>query len=131
MPAVDQFFPYLHEAQYRLLLMPLGVRKTDGVTITADGRLEAKFGFVNAETPLTNIVYTMITGDHRWIRAVGLRGSLADSGVTFGTSPKQGLCIMFSEKIPRILGLRPHRALWVSVADPLGLAEAIGAEIKT
>ncbi len=32
----------------------------------------------------------------------------------------------FVEKIPKVMGFRDHSALWVSVADPDGLAAAIG-----
>ena len=126
MPSTDQFFPYVREFQYRGLLIPLGVRKTDGVTITADGLLKAKFGFFKVTTELANVDHTEVSGDHHWYRAVGMRLSGRDSGLTFGTSPKRGLCIMFTEKIPKVVGPRDHRALWVSVDDPAGLAEAIG-----
>jgi hypothetical protein len=35
------------------------------------------------------------------------------------------LCIAFVEKIPKVIGRRDHSALWVSVADPEGLAAAL------
>lgn len=78
------------------------------------------------ETPLTNVDHTLVTGPHRWFTAVGLRLSFTDDGITFGTNHRAGLCIAFVEPVHRVLGFKDHSALWVSVADPEGLAAAIG-----
>ena len=68
--------------------------------------------------PENRIVKTMLD--------VGARLSFADDGLTFGTNHHLGLCVEFVEKIPKVVGPRPHSALWVSVADPDGLATALG-----
>ena len=104
----------------------LRLRDTDGVTVTDDGRLVATFGFARVETPVDNVDHTEITGPHRWYTAVGLRLSFSDDGLTFGTNHQRGLCIEFVEPVRRVIGLRDHSALWVSVADPEALAAAIG-----
>jgi hypothetical protein len=122
----DQFFPYEIDKRAKSILIPLGVRARDGVTVTEDGNLVATFGWVKVDTPLTNIDHTAISGPHRWYTAVGLRLSFADDGLTFGTNHHRGLCIEFKERIPKVIGFRDHSALWVSVADCEGLAEAIG-----
>ena len=122
----DQFFPYEIDRRWKPMLLPLGVGKDDGVTVTEDGRLVATFGWVKVDTPLSNVDHTAITGPHRWYTAVGLRLSFADDGLTFGTNHLEGLCIEFVEPIPRVIGFRNHSALWVSVADPEGLAAALG-----
>ncbi len=103
----------------------LGVGDHDGVTLTDDGVLVATFGRKRVETPLDNIDHTLVTGPHRWYTAVGPRLSFADDGLTFGTNHHAGLCVAFVEKIPRVFGRKDHSALWVSVADPEGLATAI------
>lgn len=123
--AAMYFFPYAMDRQYAPLLRVLGVKDTDGVELTDDGTLKATFGRVSVETPLENIEHTVVTGPHRWFKAVGLRLSFSDDGVTFGTNPRRGLCIEFVERIPKVVGGRDHSALWVSVADPEGLATAI------
>ncbi len=79
----------------------------------------------SVKTPIANIDHTLVTGPHRWYTAVGLRLSFSDDGITFGTNHQSGLCIAFVDKIPRIIGMRDHSALWVSVADPAALAAAI------
>ena len=54
-----------------------------------------------------------------------VRLSFADDGLTMGTNHHLGLCIGFVQRIPKVIGFRDHSALWVSVADPEGLAEAL------
>ncbi len=125
-PTDEDFFPYRFDKKWTLLFKALGVKESDGVRLTDDGRLVATYGRVRVDTPMSNIDHTLTTKDHRWYTAVGLRLSFADDGLTFGTNHHAGLCIEFIEKIPKVIGFKPHSALWVSVADPEGLAAAIG-----
>ena len=122
----DRFFPLAFDNRWRALLKPLGVKPTDGVTLTDDGTLRATFGRARVETPLANVRSTSISGPHRWYTAVGLRLSFKDDGLTFGSDHRRGVCIEFVERVPKVIGFRPHSALWVSVADPEGLVAAIG-----
>lgn len=122
----DQFFPYEIDRGWKAVLVAFRIDEHDGVTITRDGRFVATFGRFEVETPITNIDHTAISGPHRWYTAVGVRLSFADDGLTFGTNHHKGLCIEFTERIPKVIGFRDHSALWVSVADPEGLADAIG-----
>jgi len=120
------FFPYLVDRRWTPLLTVLRVSDDDGVHLTEDGMLVPTFGRARVETPLTNIDHTLITDPHRWYTAVGLRLSFSDDGITFGTNHRAGLCIAFVEPVPKVIGFKDHSALWVSVADPTGLAAAIG-----
>ena len=119
-----QFFPYDRDERWRLLLLPLGVKASDGVTVT-DDVVRATFGWYSMETPRSNVAGVSISGPHRWYTAVGLRLSLADDGITFGTNHRHGVCLEFVEKIDRVFGFRGHSSLWVSVADPDGLVAAL------
>ena len=119
-------FPYRLDKRWTPLFLVLGVSETDGVQITAKGELIATFGWFKVKTTLDNIDHTTITGPHRWYTAVGLRLGLTDDGITFGTNHRKGLSIAFVRKIPKVIGFRKHSTLWVSVADPEGLAKAIG-----
>mgnify|MGYP001819051298 FL=1 len=121
----DRFFPYRFDRRFSPMFAALGVKESDGVTLMADDRLVVTFGRKRVETPLANVDHTLRTGPHRWWKAVGLRLSFADDGLTMGTNFEAGLCIAFAEKIPKVIGLRDHSALWVSVADPDALAEAL------
>jgi hypothetical protein len=122
----SKYFPYRRDKRWQALFIALGVNDKDGVTITAKGELIATFGWFKVKTTLDNVAKTTVTGPHRWYTAVGLRLSLTDDGITFGTNHKKGLSIAFIEHIPRVIGFRRHSLLWVSVADPEGLAAAIG-----
>lgn len=119
-----QRFPYRLDSRWKPLFLLLGVDDNDAVEV-GEGVLRASFGRVSVETPLTNIGRTVVDGPHRWYTAVGLRLSFADDGLTFGTNHQLGLCIEFVEPIPKVIGFRDHSSLWVSVADPDGLAAAL------
>ncbi len=120
-------FPYLRDKRWSALFLALGVRDTDGVTVSAKGELIATYGRFKVATTLDNVEHTKVTGPHRWYTAVGLRLSLSDDGITFGTNHRKGLSIAFVKKVPRVIGFRKHSTLWVSVADPEGLAKLIEA----
>ena len=121
----DQLFPYRFDRRWSAMFVALRVKPTDGVTVTDDGRLIATYGWARIETTVDNVDHTLVTGPHRWYTAVGLRLSFTDDGITFGTNHHRGLCIAFVERVPKVIGLRDHSALWVSVADPEGLAAAL------
>lgn len=121
-----QRFPYEIDRRWAAMFALLRVNERDGVELTDDGLLRATYGRFEIETPVANIDHTLVTGPHRWYTAVGVRLSFTDDGITFGTNHRSGLCIAFKERIPKVIGTKQHSALWVSVADPAGLAEAIG-----
>lgn len=121
----DRFFPYEFDQRWSAMFRLLRVTDSDGVTVGDDGSLVATFGRARVATTLDNVHHTEITGPHRWYTAVGLRLSFADDGVTFGTNHRRGLCIEFVERVPKVIGFKDHSTLWVSVADPDGLAAAI------
>jgi len=121
-----KFFPYRLDRRWTPLFIALRIKETDGVTIFPNGDFLATFGLFKVKTTLDNIAHSEVTGPHRWYTAVGLRLSMTDDGVTFGTNHHKGLSIAFVHKVPRVIGLRKHSLLWVSVADPEGLASALG-----
>ena len=120
-----KYFPYHFDKRWTALFFALGVNDKDGVTITGKGELIATFGRFKVKTTVANIDHTLVTGPHRWYTAVGLRLSFADDGLTFGTNHRKGLSIGFVERIRNVIGFKKHSTLWVSVADPEGLAAAI------
>jgi hypothetical protein len=116
---MSEFFPYHCDKRFLPIWLGAGVRPgRDGVTITDDDMLVATFGLLRVRTPLDNIDDVHVTGPYRWWTAVGPRLSFADDGLTFGTNPHAGLCIHFRDNIKRVIGLRDHSALTVTVADP-------------
>ena len=90
---MDQHFAYAIDRRYLPVLVPFGLRPgTDGVTLT-DGSFLATFGFIRLTTPRTNITGAHITRNYRWWTAFGVRGSLVDDGLSFGTNHDAGVCI--------------------------------------
>ena len=121
-------FAYAIDKRYLPLLVPFGLRGSkDGVTLTDDGLLSATFGFFKIKTPLANVTEAHITRNYRWWTAFGVRGSMVDDGLSFGTNHNAGVCIHFAEKVPSPLRRSGHSALTVTVADLEGLTNAVGA----
>ena len=119
------FFPYRFDHRFIGLWWPLGVREgVDGVTVTDDS-FTATFGRARVETPMTNVTEAHITRDYHWWKAVGMRLSFADDGLTFGTATHGGVCVHFDEKVRRVIGFKDHSALTITVEDLEGLAHAI------
>ena len=118
-PGAGQF-EMAFDPRFRLPLATLGVTPaTAHVTVTA-GRLVACFGPWTCRTTPANVRAVDVTGPYRWYRAIGPRLSLADHGLTFGTTPARGVCLLLREPVPGIdpLGLLRHPGLTLTVADP-------------
>ena len=124
----DKFFPYDFDLRFAAIWRGLGAKRSvDGVTVGKD-TLVATFGRFRVDTPLANVECATKTGPYHWWRAVGLRGSGTDSGITFGTTPRGGVCILFKERIPQVVPTaRAHAGLTVTVLDRDGLIEALMA----
>lgn len=118
-------FPYRFDRMVATLLRPIGVRPaTDGVHVDADG-LRATFGRFAVDVPWSNIAAAEVTGPYLFIKAIGPRGSLADHGLTFGTTTRGGTLVHFHEPIPRVVARWDHPNITLTVADPEGLARLI------
>jgi hypothetical protein len=126
---VTHYFGYAIDRRYLPVLVPFGLRpKADGVTLTSEGAFLATFGFFKIATPLANIKDAHITRHYRWWTAFGVRGSMADDGLSFGTNHDAGVCIHFVEKVPSPLRRSGHSALTVTVADLDGLTKALDGD---
>lgn len=101
-----------------------GVRKRWALVVLDDDKLIAQFGPWRLSTEISNIARTTVTGPYRWYRAIGIRMSLVDRGLTFGSNARAGLCIEFVRPVQAFLPVR-HPGLTVTVADPEGLKTAI------
>jgi hypothetical protein len=122
----SQFFRYAVDRRYLPVLLPFLLRPSrDGVTLTDDGLFVATFGLVKINTPRANVTGAHITEHYRWWTAVGIRMSMADDGLTFGTNNRRGVCIHFGEKVRSPLRRSGHSALPVTVADAEGLELAL------
>ncbi|HWF16611.1 MAG TPA: hypothetical protein VG244_10560 [Acidimicrobiales bacterium] len=125
---MSRAFPYELDVRFAPVWAPLLLAPgLQGVMLTDQGRMVARYGFLVLDTPLTNISDAHITGPYRWWRAVGPRLSFADAGLTFGTTNHGGVCVHFREPVRGVIGFRDHSALTVTVTDREGLVRAVTA----
>jgi hypothetical protein len=119
MPATE-VFSFDFDTRFRVPLALLGV--TPGrarVTLDSD-RLVARYGFWSFETSFDNVTCVSRTGPYRWYTSIGARGSMVDRGLTFGTTPSGGVCVLLREPVPGLLPIETfrHPGLTVTVAEP-------------
>jgi hypothetical protein len=120
-----RFFPYRYDRRLAPMWLPFRAWPgPQGVELT-DVRFVTRYGPLRVDVPLSQIQGAHITGPYRWWTAVGARLSLVDDGLTFGTNATRGVCIHFNPRIRRVIGLRDHSALTVTVADTEGLLTAL------
>ncbi len=125
-------FDFHFDRRFEKLLSLIGASpQTCSVEITDDGYLEARFGKVRLRTELANVTGAKMTGPYRWWRAIGVRASLKDRGLTFG-SALEGVCISFDEPVSAkpAFGRFRHPGLTVTVTDRMGLVEALSTSKK-
>lgn len=116
-------FGFAIESKYAPLLLAFGVRKDAAWLRIDDDRLEVKFGLFGLATPLENVTGYQLSGDYKAYRAIGIRTSLKDRGVTFGSTTKRGLCMTFAEAVTVKPGIGlDHPGMTVTVDDVDGLA---------
>ena len=111
------------------MLAPFRLDGDDGVTLT-DDTFRATFGPKTLETSLSNVLEAHTTYDYQWFKAIGMRLSFVDDGLTFGTSTHGGVCVHFEQRVRRVIGPRDHSALTVTVDDLDGLVAAIADRIE-
>jgi hypothetical protein len=122
-------YEFAFDRRFTPLLLPLGV--TPGSAYVEVGRehLLARFGPWSVTTRLDNIVEAKISGPYAWYRAIGVRMSARDRGLTFGTNTQAGVCLSFRERVRGIdpLGIAKHPGLTLTLADVGGFMNAIDA----
>ena len=123
---VEQFV-FEFEPRYRPLLALLGVTPGTATVTLDDQRMVARFGPWSCTTPIANVREVCVTGPYRGYRAIGPRGSMADRGLTFGTTTAGGVCMLFRVPVTGLdpFGLVRHPGLTVTVADREGFAASL------
>ncbi|TDD72780.1 hypothetical protein E1293_32525 [Actinomadura darangshiensis] len=105
----------------------LGIRPDACYVLVTESRLEVRFGPWTVRTPLDNVEGAEVSGPFKSWKAVGVRLSLADRGLTFGSSIGQGVCIRFRRPVrgSEPTGRLRHPNLTVTVADAPTLARRL------
>jgi hypothetical protein len=122
-------FAFEFDPRFRFLLRPFGIRpERSGVTVD-DETFTARFGRWTLSTPLGNVAGTRITEHYKAIKAIGIRGSMVDRGITFGSNARRGVCVCFHEPVGGVFPRVRHPAITVTVADPEGLVAVLQERI--
>jgi hypothetical protein len=121
-------FEMAFDPRFRLPLAALGVTPVTAHITVTPGRLVACFGPWTCRTTPANVRAVRVTGPYCAFRSIGPRLSLADRGLTFGTSTARGVCLLLREPVPGIdpLGVIRHPSLTLTVAD----AESFAATVR-
>lgn len=121
-------FSFAFDPRYELVLRGFGVTPDRASLTVDDAELRVRFGRLTLTTPRANIRSAQVTGPHQPIKAIGVRMSLKDRGLTFGSSVGRTTCIEFVEKVrTEPFDIVSHPGLTVSVEDPEGLAELLNS----
>jgi hypothetical protein len=114
----------------RVASLLVGVTPRSAFVDVGEDELVVRYGSWVLHTPLANIAGASVTGPYSMLKVGGPpRLSLADQGITFGTSTQAGACIAFVEPVPAIAPVPwvSHPAATVTVEDPEALvAELVG-----
>lgn len=124
-------FPFAGDSRFAPFLLLAGVTSARSRVEVDASRVRIQFGPWWVETPRANVASASVTGPYRWWRGVGVRVSLADRGLTFGSTLRGGACLQLREpislRIGRITMPLRHPGVTVTVADPEALASLLTA----
>jgi hypothetical protein len=125
-------FPFSVDPAWRLPLRLIGVRPSTAYVTVDEEMFTVKFGLWLLRTPMTNIADAAVTGPYRPWKVIGVRVSLQDRGITFGTNSRRGTRVRFHEPVSVIAPgrLLTHPSATVTVADPEGLADHIDDQLS-
>ena len=121
-------FSFAFDPRYAPFLRAAGITPERSSLVGDDHELRVRFGPVTLTTPRSNIRKATVSGPWKPLKAIGVRMSFSDGGLTFGSSVERTACLEFIEPVrAKPVDLRSHPGLTVSVEDPDGLAALINA----
>ena len=123
---IDQFH-FAFEPRFRHLLATLGVRPANSRVTIGATTLMIQFGPWRVDTPIANVREVCETGPYQWYRAIGPRLSLADRGLTLGSTTAGGVCLLLHEPVPGLIpfGAIRHPGITLTIEDPARFAAVL------
>jgi hypothetical protein len=105
----------------------IGVGPGTASVSVEEAYLDVRFGLLRLRTPVSNLKEVSVTGPYNPLTAIGVRISLSDRGLTFGTTTAGGVCMTFRRPISGVLPIPwlSHPGLTVTVQDPGALRSAL------
>ncbi|PRX44695.1 hypothetical protein B0I33_111209 [Prauserella shujinwangii] len=122
---------FAFQSRFQLPLALLGVREDTAFAEIGEAGLRVRFGPWAISTPARNLAGAEVTGPYSAIKAIGVRLSLRDRGLTFGTSTARGVCVRFREPVrgSEPLGLLRHPGLTLTLERPDEFAQHVQSTI--
>ena len=119
-------FDFVFDSRYAPLLKAALITPDRASLRLDDHELNVRFGMFRLITPRSNIAEASLTGPHQPLKAIGVRMSLSDRGLTFGTSVERTVCMLFRSPVrTRPFDIASHPGLTVSVERPHDLVALI------
>jgi len=125
-------FDFAFTRSYTLAGRPFGISSGSTTVEVGPVWLFVRFGPWRLLTPRSNIASAELTGGFSFVKTAGPPHlSMSDRGVSFTTNGDRALCLSFHEPVPAIdpTGTITHPGATLSVADPEGLADALGLSV--
>ncbi len=122
-------FDFAFAPSYAVAGLAFGITPRTTTVEVGPSWLYVRYGPWRLVTPRSNIASAEVTGDFAWLKTAGpARLSFSDRGVSFTSNGERALCLDFHEPVPAIdpTATITHPGATFSVADPQGLAEALG-----
>ena len=122
-------FDFAFAPSYALAGRAFGVTPRSTTVEVGPAWLFVRYGPWRLLTPRSNIAKAEVTGGFSWLKTAGPPHlSFSDRGVSFTTNGDRALCLEFHEPVPAIdpTASITHPGATISVADPEGLADALG-----
>jgi hypothetical protein len=122
-----QRFDFDFDRRFKLLFRGAGISAQHSY-VEVGHELLARLGPWRLRTGLGNVSSVSFTGPYSWYLVMGIRLSLKDRGITFGTNSSAGLCIEFRRPVRSFMQIA-HPAMTVTVRDPGALRDALEARV--
>ena len=125
-------FDFTFAAPYALAGRPFGITPRSTTVEVGPTWLFVRYGPWRLLTPRSNIASAELTGGFSFVKTAGPPHlSMSDRGVSFTTNGDRALCLSFHEPVPAIdpTATITHPGVTLSVADPEGLADALGLSV--
>ena len=117
LPGVEQF-GFDFDPRFRLVRAAVGATPTTSHVTVAPDRILACLGPWPISVHPQDVREVTVTGPYHWYRGIGIRLSVTDRGLTFGTSYRRGVCLAFRAPVRGPLPLLRHPNLTLTVSDP-------------
>lgn len=125
-------FEFAWDARYRIVGAAFGVRPSNAWVEVDETELRVRYGVWRLRTALTNISSTELSGDFAFLKTAGPPHlSLVDSGISFATNGRSGVCVQLHRPVRGIepTGRILHPGVTLTVADPTALKSMLEADV--